>query len=301
MSARASSPWSNDDSDDDAAWASYIQSTGIPVFNTMSGSLALAMSPDAFSTLVSLVVPARGDSGGREEGRINQAGRLVLRGVRGLQAARPGLKQGGPAGEGQGPVLYLGPFRGPQLHGPVPCRQGGRRRQPVRRRRSHPTTLRVVASCAQQGTSRTWFRRAAPSRHRSRGAGHGRHDRRRVDRPVLRHGQPGDPDHDGRVQPVRAGTHHVSRNYSDVAVWQWATGMLIAAAAKAGDVGTTKPLSAAALLSGVYALHSTNLDGLTPTLTFVKGQPHFNKCWFYAALQNGKFATPYGLTPTCAP
>jgi branched-chain amino acid transport system substrate-binding protein len=88
--------------------------------------------------------------------------------------------------------------------------------------------------------------------------------------------------------------------YNDVPVWQWTSGLLIAAAAKAGDVGTTKPLTAAAMLAGIYALHSTNLGGMTPTLTFVKGKPNYNKCWFYAAIQNGKFATPYGLTPTCA-
>jgi hypothetical protein len=88
--------------------------------------------------------------------------------------------------------------------------------------------------------------------------------------------------------------------YGDLSTQQWTVGLLIGEAAKAGNVGSTNPLTAAAFLNGIYTLHSTNLGGMTPTLTFVKGQSNTNKCWFWVAIQNGKYTMPYGTTPTCA-
>ena len=92
-----------------------------------------------------------------------------------------------------------------------------------------------------------------------------------------------------------------SPNLDEVAVIAWSAGMLIAEGAKAGGVGAASPLSGSALISGMYTLHRTNVGGLTPTLTFVRNQPHESQCWFWVRVQNGKFTTPYGLTPSCAP
>ena len=77
--------------------------------------------------------------------------------------------------------------------------------------------------------------------------------------------------------------------------------MLIAEGAQAGGVGAANPVSGSALISGMYTLHQTNVDGLTPTLTFVRNQPHESQCFFWVRIQNGQFTTPYGVTPTCAP
>jgi branched-chain amino acid transport system substrate-binding protein len=81
----------------------------------------------------------------------------------------------------------------------------------------------------------------------------------------------------------------------------WTTGLLIAQAAKVGGVGMTAPLSGPALWAGLYKLHSTNLGGMVPTLTFVKGVPDENHCWFWAGIENGKWTLPFGLSTTCAP
>ncbi len=90
------------------------------------------------------------------------------------------------------------------------------------------------------------------------------------------------------------------RQYSVGEVLEWTTGLLIAAGAEQGGVGTTNPMTGQALTAGVYALHSTNLGGMTPTLTFVQGQPQENHCWFWAGIQSGKFNLPFGETTTCA-
>lgn len=91
-----------------------------------------------------------------------------------------------------------------------------------------------------------------------------------------------------------------SPNLDEEAVLAWTSGMLIAEGAQAGGVGSTSPMSGPALIAGMYKLHSTNVDGLAPTLTFVQGQPHESQCWFWVRIQNGQFTTPYGLQPTCA-
>jgi branched-chain amino acid transport system substrate-binding protein len=92
-----------------------------------------------------------------------------------------------------------------------------------------------------------------------------------------------------------------SPNLDEEAVIAWSAGMLIAEGAQAGGVGAASPLSGSALTSGMYTLHQTNVGGLTPTLTFVRNQPHESQCWFWVRVQNGAFSTPYGLTPSCAP
>lgn len=91
-----------------------------------------------------------------------------------------------------------------------------------------------------------------------------------------------------------------SPDLDEESVLAWTSGMLIAEGAKAGSVGSTNPISGPALIAGMYKLHSTNVDGLTPTLTFVKGQPHENQCWFWVRIENGHFTAPYGLKPSCA-
>jgi branched-chain amino acid transport system substrate-binding protein len=88
--------------------------------------------------------------------------------------------------------------------------------------------------------------------------------------------------------------------YGDLATNQWTTGLLIAAGAKAGGVGSTHPLTAAALLQGMYDLHTTNLGGMIPTETFAAGKAQMNKCWFWAAIKNNKFTMPYGRQVACA-
>jgi branched-chain amino acid transport system substrate-binding protein len=89
--------------------------------------------------------------------------------------------------------------------------------------------------------------------------------------------------------------------YGDLSTEQWTDGLLIAEAAKAGAVGTTSPLSAASMLNGIYVLGSTNLGGMTPTLTFQRGQAQLNRCWFWVEIQNGKYTLTNGLTPNCVP
>jgi branched-chain amino acid transport system substrate-binding protein len=81
---------------------------------------------------------------------------------------------------------------------------------------------------------------------------------------------------------------------------QWTMGLLITEAAEKGKVGTTNPMTGAAMFDGVYADSGTTLGGMTPPLTFIKGQSNENKCWFWVGIDSGKFNTKYGTAPQCA-
>jgi branched-chain amino acid transport system substrate-binding protein len=91
-----------------------------------------------------------------------------------------------------------------------------------------------------------------------------------------------------------------SSQYSVGETLLFTTGLLIAASAEAGAVGTTNPMTGPALVNGVYTLHTTNLGGMVPTLTFVRGQPDQNHCWFWAGIKNNQWYLPFGLSTTCA-
>jgi branched-chain amino acid transport system substrate-binding protein len=81
---------------------------------------------------------------------------------------------------------------------------------------------------------------------------------------------------------------------------EWTIGMLFTEAAVKGKVGTTNPMTPAALFDGLYADSGTTLGGMTPPLTFIKGQGHEDHCWFWVGINNGKFNTSYGTQPACA-
>jgi branched-chain amino acid transport system substrate-binding protein len=91
-----------------------------------------------------------------------------------------------------------------------------------------------------------------------------------------------------------------SPNLNVVTEIVWTLGLLITESATKGKVGSTNPMTPAALFDGVYADSGTTLGGLTPPLTFVKGQSNENKCWFWVGISNGKFGEPYGTQPACA-
>lgn len=90
-----------------------------------------------------------------------------------------------------------------------------------------------------------------------------------------------------------------SPNYGEAVTNSWVSGLLIEAAAGAAHVTANTKVTSAKLTDGLYALHGTTLDGMAPPLTFHRGKANSVNCFFYMRIQNGKFTTPYGNTPSC--
>jgi len=75
------------------------------------------------------------------------------------------------------------------------------------------------------------------------------------------------------------------------------TGLELFAAA-AAHVGATP--TAQDIYTGLYSLKGDTLGGLTAPLTFKKGQPNQDNCFFVYEVKNGTYTTPEGTSPVCA-
>jgi branched-chain amino acid transport system substrate-binding protein len=81
--------------------------------------------------------------------------------------------------------------------------------------------------------------------------------------------------------------------------YSWVAGMLFEAAAKAANLG--QGATSAQVKDGLYSLKNETLGGLTPPLTFTKGQPTLVNCYYKVLVTGGKLTTPQGATPVCIP
>jgi len=78
-----------------------------------------------------------------------------------------------------------------------------------------------------------------------------------------------------------------------------------------GDVGDTEravemgpkngEVTAASIKQGLCALEGETLQASTAPLTYTQGKPTANICYFVMSIQGGKFTTPEGAQPQCAP
>jgi branched-chain amino acid transport system substrate-binding protein len=91
-------------------------------------------------------------------------------------------------------------------------------------------------------------------------------------------------------------------NYNEIAVEEWASGLMLELAAARGNFGAngSTPTSQQ-LLDGLHTFNKETLNGMAPGLTFKAGQPNPVPCWFWQGTKDGKFNLPYGPDPECAP
>jgi branched-chain amino acid transport system substrate-binding protein len=74
---------------------------------------------------------------------------------------------------------------------------------------------------------------------------------------------------------------------------------LAAAAVKGIPSGTS--VTSASLISALDSMHNQTLDGLSPPLTFTKGNGTAVPCFFTIELSGGRFTTLNGLKTECQP
>jgi branched-chain amino acid transport system substrate-binding protein len=89
------------------------------------------------------------------------------------------------------------------------------------------------------------------------------------------------------VDKYYPGLRSDTTNFTQVAAEAWPSGLLLADAVKAGNIGPTDAPTAAAIVRGLESLKGDTLQGWAPPLTFTAGQPHLITCWFTAHVQNG--------------
>jgi branched-chain amino acid transport system substrate-binding protein len=290
----------DDDGASDQAWASYIASQNIPVFAVPFTSPAITLGTFAFSTGVS--ENYLGDEIILASKKVN-ATKLAL-----LYCAEVAVcayeinvlkgaatSYGGVSLVYDAAILQTAPDYAAQC---LTAKEKGADAMFIAS--AGDVSIRVAQSCAQQGYT----------------------PHQVSDEAAWGASWPGKPGIDGSVLtsddwPIfdtslpAEKTMHDALNASSPAILAspnltvgteliWTLGLLITEAADKGKVGTTNPMTPAALFDGVYADSGTTLGGLTPPLTFTKGQPNEDKCWFWVGINGGKFGRPYGTAPTCA-
>jgi branched-chain amino acid transport system substrate-binding protein len=88
--------------------------------------------------------------------------------------------------------------------------------------------------------------------------------------------------------------------YNEGDVGLWASGLLFQAAAKAGGVGANGSTpTPAQVVKGLESLKGDTLGGLAPPLTFPAGKAHPIHCWFSSAVLHGSFSLPIGTKTVC--
>ena len=92
-----------------------------------------------------------------------------------------------------------------------------------------------------------------------------------------------------------------SPDFNELAVETWASGVLLATAAKAGKLGSNGAATSKQLVAGLHTIRDNTLGGIAPPLTFASTKAaNPVHCWQgYTVLKGGKFSTPYGLGPNC--
>ena len=289
----------SDDTQNETAWVSYVAKAGVPMFEATSGSVNLATSPLGFSTQISLlatpaaIVAAAAKAGSKEMAVF-------------YCAEIPQCAESVPAFAGAGKTIGVNVAFSSSILGTSPTYTA----QCLTAKAHNATALevadasqiiiRVAASCAQQSYTPHEITDGLNIERAMAGAP-GMNGLISIEptMPFFDTSFPGIKTMTNAFNKYDPGLTKMSA-YGDLTTNQWTTGLLIAAGAKAGGVGSTHPITPAAMLQGMYTLHTTTLGGMIPRITMVAGKAQENKCWFWASLKNNKFTMPYGTTIACA-
>jgi branched-chain amino acid transport system substrate-binding protein len=88
------------------------------------------------------------------------------------------------------------------------------------------------------------------------------------------------------------------QNFGEVVLQTWIAGAELQLAVASGHLSATP--TAAQITADLYSLpKGTTLGGLSPPISFVKGKPASNRCFFLMGINHKKFVTLDGLKPLC--
>lgn len=90
-------------------------------------------------------------------------------------------------------------------------------------------------------------------------------------------------------------------NYGETAVQAWVSGLVLAAAVKAGKVGVHGRVTSKELVNAMYRIPKGSTMGhMTPPLDYRRGKVTAVNCWYWISTKNGHWAMPHGRKTSCA-
>ncbi len=287
-----------DGDSNDAAWASMAEHAGVPVFSS-TNTLAFGSSDDFFGAPTSPIVSPDQLMATAKKSGITKLGLLYCTEYSQCSEAVPFYES---VGKKFGvDIVYNAAVSGSAPNYLAQClaaKAAGATSLFVAS--TSDTAVRVIASCAQQGYTP----------HLLAGAGS-------YQKGFL--GKPGTngmiaavsnvPFFDTSSPAIESMTKALnqtdpsitkSSSYDDTAVWNWAIGVILDEALKAGNLSASTSVTPAALRDALFTLHTTSAGGLISPITFTKGQAETNNCYYIVGIKSNKFTLPDGLKSFCA-
>jgi branched-chain amino acid transport system substrate-binding protein len=290
-----------DSGSQDTAWATYVQSHGIPVVGGLTTTDAFVTNPDFFASGQTLdtyntnFVLAAKKVGAKSMAVFYCAEAAVCQqGVPPLKATAQKLNT---------PLVYTSAISGSAPNFTAQClaaKDDGAQALVI----ADATAVveSVMASCSQQGYT-PWAINLGSGVGLSFTTSPGLSNRlvgSEPDLPFYVKTTPAAKTYFAALKKYQPGILS-SPNYGEGVTQLWVSGLLLQAAAAKSGVSRGAQLTSAKLKHGLYALKGDTLGGMAPPLTFHKGVGNPVDCWFWIRTQNGKFTTPYGLKPDCVP
>jgi branched-chain amino acid transport system substrate-binding protein len=286
-----------DDSDVDAAWATYVQQQGVPVVGGNLASEAMFTNPDFFPVGETSNVLQQGVVAGEQKAGITKLGIAYCTAVAACALSAGGLKSA--ASTANINVVYSAKVADAATDYTAPClamKQAGA--DGVSVLSSEAVIESFANSCGAQGYAPKFVETFTSTNNSVVGLaalqGTIEVD---PDVPATDMSVPAVQTMNNALNQYQPGTT-TSKNWGPGQTDAWAGGMLFAAAAQAASLGTNA--TSAQLIDGLYSLpHNETLGGLTPPLNYQRGKATTVVCWFYAQIQNHQYTAPFGSAPSC--
>lgn len=281
-------------SNQDTAWAQYAASSGVPVVGGNSIDLAFATNPDFFATganvfavIYNSLVDAKAN--GKTLAFLYCAEAPIC-----AQAVGPEKSLGSTIGVSVPLALKVSASATDYT---AICQQlKASNVSSYVMALDVTTTFRVASSCAQQGVKAKIV--ATGSTITQGYTTHPAFDGSRIasaEFPFFDDSTPATKEYQDAISKYAPNLGDLN---GDLAASAWVGGKLFEKAVAAAGTDTITP---ATVKQGLYNLKNETLGGLIAPVTYTQGQPTPVDCGFSYMLQNGKFSTPNGLTPVCAP
>ena len=281
----------------DVSWASYIESTGVPVVGGNPLDLPFSTNPDFFAsgasafTMVYGIMAAAKANGGKL---------AVLYCAETPQCASGvGLDQAISKAVGV-KIVYISKVSATATSYAAPCLGAkGAGATSIFIADGAAVAKQIADACLQQGVKLTQLTGdgAVSSTFLSDPAFEGTNVTE-LNLPFFNTSAPAGQQYRAVLKqyaPGIAGTSLDDPNAS----YSWAAGLLFQAAAKAIGLGANA--TSAEVKKGLYMLSNETLGGFSPPLTFTPGKPDLVNCYFTFGINGGKYSLPDGTKTSCAP
>jgi len=287
-----------DSSDVDVTWASYAQSKGVPVVGGLPVNTTFITNPDFFGIGTNLLALNYATIQTAKDAGYTKVGFLYC-------AESPQCAQSVPAFQGAANLLgvtaTIAKVSGTAPDYTAQCLQlknAGTQTYEVGS--GSQVVLRVLDSCRQQGVTaplvqtdgtfqNSWTK--DPNTEGTLGV--------ELTAPWFDSAIPGVKQFQEQLQKYAPDVYN-SDLYGPNSFYQWISGDLFEAAAKAGHLGDNP--TAADVTKGLFALKNETLGGLIAPTTYQQGSkaaPAFNTCYFPIQIKGGKYVMVGSGKPTC--